>query len=406
MLNVNEIRKDFQILNEKVNKRDLIYLDNAATTQMPMAVINAITEHYSHNNANVHRGIHTLSEKSTSDFEEARRVLARFLNAASEEEIVFTGGTTDSINMIARGLESYVNQDDCILVTNLEHHSNFVPWQMLCERKGASFEVLDCKEGRFDMAGFVKMLEKKPKIVAVAHASNLTGTLLPIKEITSLAHEAGALVSIDGAQGIRHSMVDVRDIDCDFYSFSGHKILGPSGIGAFYGKAEALEKLTPVRFGGGMVDIVEKEKTTFGTLPIRLEAGTPNYSGAIALAAALKYIEEKGRADICAWEEELTDYALHALEAVEGLTVYGNPEKRVGVISFNIDGVHSYDAASMLDKLGVALRSGNHCAQPAMKMIGQDAVLRLSVAFYNTKEEIDECIKAIEKVKALFAKYI
>ncbi len=406
MLNVAEIRKDFPILTERVNDRDLIYLDNAATTQMPKAVLDTIANHYSHVNANVHRGIHTLSEKSTSDFENARRIVAGFLNAASEEEIVFTSGTTDSLNTIARGLETYVNQGDTVLVTNLEHHSNFVPWQMLCKRRGANFLVLDCKEGRFDMDAFVKMLDKKPKIVAVAHASNLTGTLLPIKEITSLAHRYGALVSIDGAQGVRHSLVDVQDIDCDFYSFSGHKILGPSGIGVLYGKKEALEKLEPMRFGGGMVDLVEEAETTFGTLPIRLEAGTPNFSGAIALGAALKYMENIGRDAICAYEEELTDYALNALKNQEGLTIYGNPEKRVGVISFNINGVHSYDAASMIDKLGVALRSGNHCAQPAMKMLGQTAVLRLSVAFYNTKEEIDEAIKAIEKVKTMFAKYM
>lgn len=405
MLQVKEIRKDFPILDSQVNGERLIYLDNAATTQVPLCVLDRLRAHYLQDNANVHRGIHTLSERSTAAFEEAREVVRGFLNARSAEEIIFTQGTTDAINTVAAGLRNRVGAGDLVVVTALEHHSNFLPWQRLCEERGAAFQAVPCPDGILDEKAFSAALGRRPKVVALAQVSNLTGTVFPVRELTALAHAAGALVLVDGAQGVRHETADVRELDCDFYCFSGHKILSPSGIGVLYGKQACLERLEPARVGGGMVDVVAAERSTYGTLPARLEAGTPNISGAVALGEALRYIEALGRNEISAWEHELTAYAEEALSAIEGLTILGRPARRAGVLSFTLEGVHPYDAASVLDKLGVALRSGNHCAQPGLREFGLEAAIRLSPAFYNTKEEIDRTCKAIVRTMGLFQRW-
>ena len=398
---LKKIRADFPILDSTVNGRKLIYLDNAATTQMPTQVIEKVADHYRFNNANIHRGIHTLSERSTAEYEDTRRIVAEFINAKSCDEVVFTHGTTESINMLALGLEYLLKEDAGVLVTDMEHHSNFLPWQRAARRSGALFDILFCDDGIVDLDYFGELLEESPKIVAFAHVTNLTGTVFPIKEMTQMAHEAGALVAIDGAQGIRHGVVDVQDIDCDFYSFSAHKIIGPSGVGVLYGKREALEMVNPLMLGGGMVDTVTYDGVIYDQLPARLEAGTPNISGVIGFGEALKYIDKIGRENIAGWESELLTHAEDVLSGMEGIRILGYPEERAGVLSFNIEGVHPYDAASLLDKMGVALRSGTHCAQPALNGLDENYALRLSPAFYNTLEEIDAACDAILKVKEM-----
>ncbi len=406
MLDIEKIRGDFPILHTTVNDRPLVYLDNAATTQLPVCVMERLRHHYCFENANVHRGIHTLSEKSTSAFEEARETVKNFINAEYTEEIIFTQGTTDSINLAAEGMRRQIREGDVIVVTQLEHHSNFLPWQRLCEETGAAFHVVPCPDGIPDMQVFAEKMRLSPKLVAAAHVSNLTGTVLPVKKIEEMSHKAGALFLIDGAQGIRHEAVDVRELNCDFYCFSGHKVMAPGGIGVLYGKKELLETLRPFRMGGGMVDRVTEQYATYGPLPTRLEAGTPNYPGAIGLAAALSWLEQIGKEEIRAYERSLMKDVEEKLSQIEGIRILGHPQERVGAISFVIENIHPYDAASVLDKYGVALRSGNHCAQPALAQFGETAALRMSPAFYNTYDEIAAACNAIEKTMEMFAKWM
>lgn len=401
---VETIRKDFPILDQAIGKHPLIYLDNGATTQMPTAVLDALSAHYRTDNANVHRGIHTLSERSTASFEQARKTVQSFVNAMSSDEIVFTGGTTDSINMVARAWEDRVEPDATIAVTALEHHANFVPWQQLCKRTGARFEVIPLTpEGDVDLDALGEVLHtQNVSLVAVAHVSNVLGCVSPIRTIADMAHEHNAHLLVDAAQSIRHENVDVQELDCDFLCFSGHKMLGPTGIGVLYGKRDILDELSPVRFGGEMVDKVSTAETTFEEPPLRFEAGTPNYSGAIALAAAIDYIESTGRADIAAYEHELTAYAERALESVEGVRVLGKPAVRAGCLSFTVDDVHPFDLATFMDKQGVALRSGNQCAQPLLHEVYKvQNVTRLSPAFYNTTTEVDSCIDLLARTVAM-----
>lgn len=385
--------------------RPLVYLDNAATTQVPRQVLDAVCGHYEHEHANVHRGIHYLSERSTQKMEEARGAVAAFIGARSDSEIVFTHGTTDAINTVADGMEPHIGEGDEIIVSVLEHHSNFVPWQQLCMRKGARLRVMPAPDGEIDMQAYRTMLNERTKMVAVTQVSNLTGTVTPLAEIISLAHEKGIPVLVDGAQGVRHANTDVGALDCDFYCFSGHKMLATTGVGVLYGKREQLERLAPSRFGGGMVDVVTENKTTFAPLPARLEAGTPDFAGAIALGAAVQYLEQLGRKAIGRRENELLAYAEHELGQAEGVHILGQPKKREGVLSFWMEGIHSYDMASMLDKLGTAVRSGSHCAQVALQSFGLTDVTRVSPAFYNTEAEIDALCAGIEKSAAMLRKW-
>lgn len=405
-MDIARIREDFPILSQKVNNRPLVYLDNAATTQLPECVIDCITQHYREDNANVHRGIHYLSERSTAKFEQARDTVKEFLCADYPEEIIFTSGTTDGINLVAAGLESNIEEGDHVLTTQLEHHSNLLPWQRLCKRRKAVLDILPCPDGEPDLDAYIKLLEHHPKIVAFTHVSNLTGSVMPVKQMIALAREKGALVLIDGAQGVRHEDVNVRELDCDFYCFSGHKIMAPTGIGVLYGKKDSLNLIETPKVGGGMVDIVTSYEYTPGPLPTRLEAGTPNYSAAIALGEALRYIMRIGKPEISAYEKQLTQKAVDMLRNMEEVCILGNPQYRTGAVSFNIRGLHPYDVASVLDKLGVAMRSGNHCAQPALAMFGTDAALRLSVAFYNTEEELAQAGEAITETIRMFAKWM
>lgn len=406
MISVDEIRKEFPILSKKMNHHPLIYLDNAATTQMPLCVLERIREHYLNDNANVHRGIYSLSERATNEYEAAREVVCKYLGAEKTEEIIFTQGTTDAVNMVADGLRNAISQGDSIVVTELEHHSNFLPWQRLCHRTGALFKVVPCPDGNLDMEAYKKALEGRPKIVAMTQVSNLTGTKMPLKTGIRLAHDAGAMVLVDGAQGIRHCDTNVLRDDIDFYCFSGHKIMGPTGIGVLYGKSRYLNELEPVRVGGGMVDTVTLESFSNAPLPSCLEAGTPNYPGAIALAEALYFIEKVGREEIAVYENALLAYAQKQLFKVEDLEVVGHPAVRAGVISFTLKQMHSYDAASILDQFGVAVRSGTHCAQVGLARYGHSSVLRLSPAFYNTYEEIDQTCAALEKTKEVLKRWM
>lgn len=398
---VETVRRDFPILGQSVKGRPLVYLDNGATTQMPEPVLQEIVRHYHTDNANVHRGIHTLSERSTAALEAAREKVRAYLNAKQAEEIVFTKGTTDSVNTLARALEPHIGEGDAIVASALEHHANFVPWQQLCLRTGAKFLVAPLDgNGDVDLGALGRLLdENRVALVAMTHVSNVTGTVNPVARIADMAHEHGALMLVDAAQSIRHEEVDVRAIGCDFLAFSGHKTCAPTGIGVLYGRFEEFEKLSPVEFGGEMVDIVTTERTTFEALPLRFEAGTPNYVGARALGAALDYLEGLGRKAVRSWEHELLAYAEERLSAVEGLKILGHPARRAGCLSFTVKDVHPFDLAALLDTQGVALRSGNQCAQPLLhETYGIQNVTRLSPAFYNTREEIDACIAALERV--------
>lgn len=405
MLDIAAIRDDFPILESVAYGHALVYLDNAATTQVPIPVLDTLAEHYRTSNANVHRGMHYLAHRSTQHYEAARAQVAAFINAPDERCVVFTRGTTDSINMAALGLSHLLGPGDCVVTTVLEHHSNFVPWQMACKRQGADLAVADIDEaGDVDLDGLGRLLdERRPKIVAVSACSNVLGCVTPLQSVVSLAHEVGALCLVDGAQAMRHAPIDVQDIGCDFFCFSGHKIMAPTGIGVLYGSPAALELVEPSAFGGEMVDIVNPDETTFEQLPLRLEAGTPNYAGAIALAAALDYLDGCGRNAVARYEDELVAYAEQQLSHIPNLHVLGAPRKRSGCVSFVIDGVHPFDLCTIADKRGVALRSGNNCAQPLLARLGTTSVARLSPAFYNTKAEIDVTAEVIEHVADLLA---
>ncbi len=404
MKDINKIRADFPILGREVYGKPLVYFDNGATTQKPQSVIDAVTEVYTSYNANIHRGVHFLSDLASEAYEAARETVRAFVNAGRREEIVFTPGTTASVNGIAFSFgERYIKPGDEIIVSHLEHHANIVPWQMMCERKGAFLKVIPVNDdGDILMDEYKKMLSPKTRLVSVAQVSNTLGTILPVEEIISAAHSINVPVLIDGAQGIQHGVVDVAAMDCDFYVFSGHKIYGPAGIGIMYGKDKWLSELPPFQGGGDMVDQVTFEKTTYNDLPFKFEAGTTNYPAAIGLAAALDYVSGTGREDIVLREEELLKYATERLSGIEGLTIYGNSKKKIPVISFLLKGIHQYDTGMVLDKMGIAVRTGTHCAQPVMDRYGIDGTVRASLCFYNTREEIDSLVEGLGRVKKMF----
>lgn len=403
-LDIERVRADFPILSQELNGRPLVYLDNGATTQVPSSVLEAIVAHYRTDNANVHRGIHTLSERSTAKLEAAREAARAFLNATSADEVVFTSGTTASVNMVARAWEARLAPGSCVIVTALEHHANFVPWQQACARSGAEFFVCPLTEaGDVDLAALeARLVAGGVSLVATAHVSNVLGCVVPVDEVARLAHAHGAAMLVDAAQSVRHEPLDVAAIDCDFLCFSGHKVLGPTGIGVLYGKSTLLEELEPSWYGGEMVAQVTAALTTFEPPPLRFEPGTPNYVGAIGLAAALTYLESLGRETVAAREATLTAYAEERLRAVDGVQVVGTPARRAGCVSFTVKGAQPFDVATLMDKLGVAVRSGTQCAQPLLdETLGISKVVRVSPAFYNTHAEIDAFIAALERVVPL-----
>ena len=402
--NIGSIRNDFPILNSKVKGKQLIYLDNAATTQTPKVVIDSIVSYYSNLNANIHRGVHYLSQKATEAYEDARKKFQQQLNAKSSSEIIFTSGTTHSINLVANGFIDLLNKGDEIIVSHLEHHSNIVPWQMLCEKTGATMRVIPMNEkGELIFSEYQKLLSDKTKIVFVNHVSNALGTINPVKEIISKAHEFGAAVLIDGAQALPHFKVNVIDLDADFYVGSAHKLYGPTGVGILYGKEEWLTKIPPYQGGGEMIDEVSFEKTTYAKLPNKFEAGTPNIAGVIASAVALDYINRIGLDNIAKYEKELLDYATGKLLEIDGVKIYGDTSNKTSVISFNIGNLHHYDIGSIIDNEGIAVRTGHHCAQPIMDYFNVSGTVRISLSFYNTKEEIDSLINAIMMAKKMLS---
>lgn len=404
MLDLQKIRADFPILSQKVNGKQLVYFDNGATSQKPKVVIDAITKYYEEINANIHRGVHTLSQLATDAYEVSRRKIQNHINAKFPHEVIFTSGTTHAINAVANGFVSLLKTGDEVLVSALEHHSNIVPWQMLCERTGAILKVIPMNEtGELIIPEFDKLLSDKTKIVAVNHISNALGTINPIEYMIEKAHEFGAAILIDGAQATPHLKPDVQSLDCDFYVFSGHKICGPTGVGILYGKETWLNKLPPYQGGGEMIATVTFEKTTYADLPHKFEAGTPNIEGGIVLGTALDYLNEIGFDDIAAYEQELLVYATEKLQQIDGLKIYGTAENKASVLSFNIGGIHPYDIGTIIDKLGIAVRTGHHCAQPIMDFYNIPGTIRASFAFYNTKEEIDIFVEALQKAKMMLS---
>lgn len=404
MLDIQKIRADFPILSQQVNGKTLVYFDNGATSQKPQVVINAISKYYKEINANIHRGVHTLSQLATDAYEESRGKIQNHINAKQTYEVIFTSGTTHAINAVANGFASLLKAGDEVLVSALEHHSNIVPWQMLCERTGATLRVIPMNEtGELVISEYDKLLSKKTKIVTVNHISNALGTINPIKYMIDKAHEVGAAVLIDGAQAVPHLKPDVQALDCDFYVFSGHKICGPTGIGILYGKEEWLRKLPPYQGGGEMIATVSFEKTTYSDLPHKFEAGTPNIEGGIVLGTAIDYLNELGFDNIAKYENELLEYATEKLLQIVGLKIYGTAKEKTSVISFNIDGIHPYDVGTIIDKLGIAVRTGHHCAQPIMDFYKIPGTIRASFAFYNTKEEIDLMIDALKKAQMMLS---
>jgi cysteine desulfurase/selenocysteine lyase len=405
MKDIAEIRADFPILSRKVYGKPLVYFDNGATTQKPQCVLDAVTEVYKSYNGNVHRGVHFLSDMSSEAYESAREKVRYFINADKREEIVFTSGTTGSINGVAFSFgERYIKPGDEIIISYLEHHANIVPWQMMCERKGAVLRVIPINDdGEIILDEYYKLISSRTRLVSVAQASNALGTILPLKEIISAAHSADIPVLIDGAQGIQHGIVDVKAMDSDFYVFSGHKIYGPAGIGILYGKEKWLSELPPFQGGGDMVDKVTFEKTTYNALPFKFEAGTMNYPGAVGLAKALDYVLSIGRENIALMENELLSYATERLSSIKDLIIYGKSDRKIPIFSFHLKDIHQYDTGMILDKMGIAVRTGTHCAQPVMDRYGIDGTVRASLCFYNTREEIDILVRGIEKVKSMFA---
>jgi len=397
MFPVEKIREDFPILQREVNGKPLVYFDNAATSQTPKVVIDAIVDYYSNYNANIHRGVHTLSQEATDKYEQARIILQKHFNARQSYEIIFTSGTTHSINMIASGFSDLLQKGDEVIVSALEHHSNIVPWQMLCERTGAVLKVIPMDEdGSLIMSEYDALLSHKTKLVFCNHISNALGTINPVEEIVEKAHNVGAAVLIDGAQSVPHMQVDFQALDVDFYVASAHKVCGPTGMGFLYGKQEWLEKLPPYQGGGEMIETVTFEKTTYAGLPHKFEAGTPNICGGIAFGVAIDYVNAIGLDKIAAYEQELLEYGTEKLQEIEGLRIYGTSHK-TSVISFNVEGIHPYDIGSILDKLGVAVRTGHHCAQPIMDFYRILGTVRASFAFYNTKEEIDLLVEGLKR---------
>jgi cysteine desulfurase/selenocysteine lyase len=404
MFDIQKIRADFPILSRQVNGKPLVYFDNGATSQKPQVVIDAIATYYQEINANIHRGVHTLSQLATDAYEVSRAKIQNHINAQFAHEVLFTSGTTHGVNLVANGFASILKAGDEVLVSALEHHSNIVPWQMLCEKTGAVLRVIPMNEkGELVMTEYDQLLSDKTKIVTVNHISNALGTINPIKYMIDKAHQFGAAVFIDGAQAVPHLKPNVQELDCDFYAFSGHKICGPTGTGILYGKEAWLNKLPPYQGGGEMIKEVTFEKTTYAELPHKFEAGTPNIAGGIVLGAAVDYMNSIGFENIQKQELELLNYATEQLLAIEGLKIYGTAEEKTSVISFNIDGIHPYDIGTIVDKLGIAVRTGHHCAQPIMNFFEIPGTIRASFAFYNTKEEIDSMVEAVKKAKMMLS---
>lgn len=404
MLNIEEIRKDFPILSRTVYNRPLVYLDNAATTQKPRAVVEAMTEEYYSVNANVHRGVHYLSQQATELHEQARANVQGFINARSEAEIIFTRGTTESLNLVAFSFgEAFLKEGDEVLVSVMEHHSNIVPWQMLRDRKGIVLKVIPMTdEGEIDLEAYKNLFSPRTRLVSIAHVSNVLGTVNPVKEMTAIAHAHGAKVLVDGAQSVPHRRVDVQDIGCDFLTFSGHKIYGPTGIGVLYGREELLEKMPPYQGGGEMIARVSFEKTTYERLPFKFEAGTPDFVGSHALAVALDYVRGIGQDIIAAHEADLTRYAMEQMSLIPGMKIYGTAREKDAVISFNVGDIHPLDLGTLLDRLGIAIRTGHHCAQPLMARCGVESMARASFALYNTRAEVDALVAGIDRVRKMF----
>lgn len=404
MLNIEEIRKDFPILSRTVYNRPLVYLDNAATTQKPRAVVEAMTEEYYSVNANVHRGVHYLSQQATELHEQARANVQGFINARSEAEIIFTRGTTESLNLVAFSFgEAFLKEGDEVLVSVMEHHSNIVPWQMLRDRKGIVLKVIPMTdEGEIDLEAYKNLFSPRTRLVCIAHVSNVLGTVNPVKEMTAIAHAHGAKVLVDGAQSVPHRRVDVQDIGCDFLTFSGHKIYGPTGIGVLYGREELLEKMPPYQGGGEMIARVSFEKTTYERLPFKFEAGTPDFVGSHALAVALDYVRGIGQDIIAAHEAGLTHYAMEQMSLIPGMKIYGTAREKDAVISFNVGDIHPLDLGTLLDRLGIAIRTGHHCAQPLMARCGVESMARASFALYNTRAEVDALVASIDRVRKMF----
>ncbi|KTD71299.1 cysteine desulfurase [Legionella tucsonensis] len=403
-LNIHAIRRDFPALNQKVNDFDLIYFDNAATAQKPKAVIEAITHYYEQDNSNVHRGVHTLSVRATESYEAARSKVKRFINASSPRECIFVRGTTEAINLVAQSLVApRILPDEEILITHMEHHSNIVPWQMVCKKTGAKLQVAPISlDGEILLDEFAKKLNENTKFVAITHASNALGTINPIKEMIKMAHEYGAEVLVDGAQAVPHFSVDVQDLGCDFYAFSGHKLYGPTGIGVLWGKEELLNAMSPYQGGGEMINSVTFEATEYAAVPSKFEAGTPHIAGAIGLGAAIDYLESLDMEAIIAYEQELLEYATAGVRS-SGFNIIGTAKQKVPVVAFVHGTIHAHDIGTILDSEGIAIRSGHHCAMPLMDFYNVAATSRLSLAFYNTREEIDACIHALHRVKEVFA---
>ncbi|TDM41795.1 cysteine desulfurase [Macrococcoides goetzii] len=405
-LNVEAIRKDFPILTEQVNGKDIIYLDSSATSQKPSSVIEKTKYYYEHMNANVHRGVHTLGTRATDGYENARETVRNFINAKYFEEIIFTRGTTTAINTVAHSYgDIAVSEGDEIVITEMEHHANLVPWQQLAKRKKAVLKYIPIEsDGTITIENVKATVTNKTKIVAMAHVSNVLGTINDVKSIAEIAHENGAVMVVDGAQAIPHMNVDVTDLNCDFYAFSGHKMLGPTGIGVLYGKREYLNQMEPIEFGGDMIDFVGLQDSTWTELPTKFEAGTPLIAEAVGLAEAINYLSNIGMDNVLAYEHELTAYAYEKMSEIEGLEIYGpTAEKRAGLITFNLEGVHPHDLATALDSHGIAIRAGHHCAQPLMKWLGQSSTARASFYIYNTKEEVDQLVQSLKETKEFFS---
>lgn len=404
MFDIEKIRADFPILSQKINGKPLVYFDNGATSQKPQIVIDAIAKYYETTNANIHRGVHTLSQMATDAYEASRKKVQNHINAKLLHEVIFTSGTTHGINIVASGFASMVKSGDEVMVSGLEHHSNIVPWQMLCERTGAVLKVIPIDQnGELLLAEFDQLLSEKTKIVAVNHISNALGVINPIAYIIEKAHAVGAAVLIDGAQAVPHLKPNVQELDCDFYVFSGHKMCGPTGVGILYGKEAWLNKLPPYQGGGEMIKEVTFAKTTYADLPHKFEAGTPNIEAGIVLGTAIDYLNSVGFDNIARQEKELLDYASAKLSEIEGLTIFGDTKQKTSVISFNIDGIHPYDIGTIVDKQGIAVRTGHHCAQPIMEFFCIPGTVRASFAFYNTKEEIDAMVVAVKKAKQMLS---
>lgn len=404
MKELNSISKDFPILDQFVNDEPLVYLDNAATTQKPQQVLDVLADYYQRDNANVHRGVHTLSERATARYEAARQTVADFIHAKSSKEILFTRGTTTSLNWVAQFAREILQPEDEVIISVQEHHSNIIPWQQACQQTGAQLRYVYLRDGEIDVEHLKSLLSSKTKFVSIAHISNVLGAIAPIKQIATLVHEVGAYLVVDGAQSTPHIAIDVQELDVDFFAFSGHKMLGPTGIGVLYGKEEILNQMSPVEFGGEMIDFVYEQSATWKELPWKFEAGTPNIAGAIGLAAAIDYLNQIGMDRVRKHEEELITYLWPKLKAIPGLTIYGSQDvaKRTGLVAFNLDQLHPHDVATALDYEGVAVRAGHHCAQPLLKYLQVPATVRASFYIYNTKADCDKLVEALIKTKEFF----